>query len=248
MVCKDVREFKSCFQSFTTASGSAHCVERIGKLRAELARRELAGFIVPRADEHQNEYVAPSSERLLWLSGFSGSAGLAIVLEQKAAIFVDGRYTIQALAETDAAVFSTFQIAEVTPAAWIAKNLSRGERLGYDPWLHPQNTVEQLTATCSQAGAELVPTQPNPVDAIWTDRPGEPLGAVTMHALRYSGESARAKISRVQSIIAALDGIVVADAHNVAWLFNIRGSDVVHTPLPLSFAYVPEGREARAIH
>ena len=242
---KLVSQFESRFQSFSTVGGPFDCRERIGRLRAELARRELAGFIVPRADQHQNEYVAASSERLLWLTGFSGSAGLAIVLNSRAAIFVDGRYTVQAPAQTDPAVFSTIHIAEMAPSAWIEKNVRRGERLGYDPWLHTQSAIDQFTAACSQVEADLVPTQPNPIDAIWSDRPGEPIGAVTIHPLRFSGESARAKISRVQSTISKVDGILISDPHNIAWLFNIRGSDVAHTPLPLGFAYVPgRGRPA----
>ena len=133
----------------------------------------------------------------------------------------------------------------MAPSAWIEKNLRRGERLGYDPWLHTQSAIDQFTAACSQVEADLVPTQPNPIDAIWSDRPGEPIGAVTIHPLRFSGESARAKISRVQSTISKVDGILISDPHNIAWLFNIRGSDVAHTPLPLGFAYVPgQGRPA----
>jgi len=240
---KIVTEYESRFQSFLAAGGPVNCRERTDKLRAELARRGLAGFIIPRADQHQNEYVAPSSERLSWLTGFSGSAGLAIVLSSRAAIFVDGRYTVQAQAQTDPGVFTTIHIAEMAPSAWIEMNLNRGERLGYDPWLHTQTAADQFTAACSQIEAELVPTQSNPIDAIWTDRPGEPIGAVRMHPLRYSGETARAKISRIQSAILKMDGIIITDPHNIAWLFNIRGSDVAHTPLPLGFAYVPvQGR------
>jgi Xaa-Pro aminopeptidase len=200
----------------------------------------LAGFIVPRADQHQNEYVAPSAERLLWLTGFSGSAGLAIVLRDKAALFVDGRYTVQAPNETDTAIFSVIHIGDTTPSAWIQSNVKAGEQFGYDPWLHTKIAVDQFAAACSEVGARLVPSQPNPIDAIWVDRPDDPLGIVTLHPLRFAGESARSKLSRVQAGAKAADGTVVTDPHDIAWLLNIRGSDVAHTPLPLSFAHVPK--------
>jgi Xaa-Pro aminopeptidase len=232
--------FKSHFQSFAPLGGPAHGVERTRDLRAELARLGLDGFIVPRADQHQNEYVAPSAERLLWLTGFAGSAGLAIVLQTKAALFIDGRYIVQARTQVDTEIFATIHSGETTPSAWIEKNVKSGERIGYDPWLHTRSAIEQFAAACSQVEAELVPSLSNPIDAIWVDRPPEPLGAVTSQALRYSGESARAKVSRIQSAIKGVNGVLVTDSHDVAWLLNIRGSDVAHTPLPLSFAYVPK--------
>jgi Xaa-Pro aminopeptidase len=235
-----VNGFKSHFQSFAALGGPAHCRERTREFRAELARRGFAGFIVPRADQHQNEYVPPSAERLLWLTGFSGSAGLAIVLQNTAALFVDGRYTVQVRTQVDTTIFTIIHIGETTPSKWIENNLKCGERLGYDPWLLTQSAVEQYASACSQVEAELAPSPSNPIDAIWVDRPAEPLGAVTRHPLRYSGESARAKIFRVQSAIAGADGVLVTDSHDVAWLLNVRGSDVAHTPLPLSFAYVPK--------
>jgi len=172
-----VNGFKSHFQSFAALGGPAHCQERTREFRAELARRGFAGFVVPRADRHQNEYVAASDERLLWLTGFSGSAGLAIVLQNKAALFVDGRYTVQARTQVDTTLFTIIHIGETTPSQWIEKNLNRGERLGYDPWLLTQSAVELYASACSKVEAELAPSQSNPVDAIWIDRPGEPLGA-----------------------------------------------------------------------
>ena len=236
----DRAEFESRFQSFVSLGGSSHGAERTRALRAEIGRLGLKGFIVPRADRHQNEYVPASDERLLWLTGFSGSAGLAIVLEDKAALFVDGRYTLQAPSQIDTATYEALNIGEIAPADWIESNLKPGDRLGYDPWLHTPDAVDRFSKACGKVGAELAPLESNPIDAIWTDRPEEPTGAVTAHPKRYAGEDASTKIARVRAALQAVEGIVVSDAHNVAWLFNIRGADVGHTPLPLSFAHVPK--------
>jgi Xaa-Pro aminopeptidase len=234
--------FESHFQSFAKIGDAKGGAERVAALRAELKRRHLDGFIIPRADEHQNEYVPASAERLLWLTGFSGSAGLAVVLMDKAAIFVDGRYTLQAPEQVDVNVFTPTHLVDEPPTGWIEKNLKRGGRLGYDPWLHTPDAVERFALACKNAGGELVAVESNPVDAVWTDRPAPPLGAVSRQKPGFSGESAQAKIARVRAALKS-DGLVISDPHNVAWLFNIRGADVAHTPLPLSFAIAPaEGK------
>ncbi|MBV8661811.1 MAG: aminopeptidase P family N-terminal domain-containing protein, partial [Hyphomicrobiales bacterium] len=235
--------FESVYQSFAEIGGPAHGAERVKALRAELAARGLAGFVTPRADEHQNEYVPASAERLLWLTGFSGSAGLAIVLQDKAALFVDGRYTVQAPAQVDGSVFTVCHVVDEPPSAWLEANLQSGGRVGYDPWLHTPDMVERLSKACRAAGGELVALESNPIDAIWLDRPAPPVGAVGERRPRLAGESGAAKIARARGALGASEGLVISDAHNVAWLFNLRGSDVAHTPLPLSFAYLPrEGR------
>jgi Xaa-Pro aminopeptidase len=240
-----MRAFKSVYQSFAERGGPARGAERARALRAELASRGLSGFVAPRADEHQNEYVPAGAERLLWLTGFSGSAGLAVVLMDKAAIFVDGRYVVQAAAEVDAATFAPRHLVNEPPSAWIAANLGAGGRLGYDPWLHTPEATERLAKACGEAGGELIAVDSNPIDAIWRDRPGPPLGRIVAHPERLAGERAAAKIARAQAALAENDRLVVSDAHAVAWLFNIRGADVAHTPLPLAFAYVPrQGRPA----
>ncbi len=235
--------FTSLCQSFAELGGAAHGAERVKALRGELAARGHDGFVAPRADEHQNEYVPASAERLMWLTGFSGSAGLAIVLEERAAIFVDGRYTVQAPAQVDPAVFAVRHIVDEPPGAWIEAHLKAGQRLGYDPWLATPDMVERWGRACRAAGGELVAVETNPIDAIWSDRPQAPLGAVSAHPARLAGESAARKIARVRAALGASDGLLVSDAHAVAWAFNIRGADVAHTPLPLSFAYLPrQGR------
>jgi len=234
---------QSRFQSFAAQGGPEHGAERLGALRRELQRRQLTGFLIPRSDEHQNEYVPPSSERLLWLTGFSGSAGLAIVLRDKAALFVDGRYTVQAPQQIDSTVVEALNLADISPSQWLESHLSAGDRLGYDPWLHTQESIDKFIKSCALVGAELVEVDSNPVDAIWSDRPSPPLGQVSLYPSQLAGESAEDKIKAVKARLQRVDGLLVSDAHNVAWAFNIRGSDVSHTPLPLSFAFIPrDGR------
>jgi Xaa-Pro aminopeptidase len=235
--------FESLFQSFVTLGDPSHGRARVGQLRAELAKRGLAGFIVPRADEHQNEYVPANAERLRWLTGFAGSAGLAVVLKDSAALFVDGRYTEQVKTEADPSVFKFLRVPEEPPTEWITRELKGGDKLGYDPRLHTPEAVARYAAACEKAGAELAPVDANPIDAIWPDRPKAPLGVIVPHKLHFAGESTAAKIARVREVIGPSKGALISDPHNLAWLFNIRGSDVSYTPLPIGWAYLPlEGR------
>ena len=239
--------FAARFQSFEDSGDRGASAPRVAALRAELARRGLDGFVVPRADRFQNEYVPPCAERLAWLTGFTGSAGLAIVLADRAALFVDGRYQVQVHEEVDGEIFSVAHLVEHPPHEWLEANLRAGARLGYSPWLHTVDGTERLDKACAAAGASLVPVTDNPIDAIWTDRPPPPCGAVVLHDLRYAGESAQEKLARVRGAIekASADALVVSDPHAVSWLFNIRGSDIPHTPVVLAFALVPrEGRPA----
>ena len=238
--------FEARFQTFEDPA-STSAGPRVAALRAELARRGLAGFILPRADRHQNEYVPPCDERLAWLTGFTGSAGTALVLADRAVLFVDGRYTLQARDQVDGTIFTLAHLVEMSPAIWLEANLPAGAKLGYDPWLHTVESAERLAKACAAAGATFIPTEPNPIDAIWPDRPPPPRGAITLHDIRFSGESATSKLARICAEIAKTkaDALVISDPHAVAWTFNIRGSDVAHTPLPLAFAIVPQqGRPA----
>jgi Xaa-Pro aminopeptidase len=239
--------FEAQFQSFEDRGERSASAARVAALRAELKRRGLDGFIVPRADRYQNEYVPPCAERLAWLTGFTGSAGAAIVLADRAAIFVDGRYQVQVGEEVDVATFTVEHLVDHPPAAWIEENLPAGARLGYSPWLHTVDGAERLAKACETAGASLVAVDDNPIDAVWNDRPPPPLGQVVLHDLRYAGEAAEAKLARVRAELdkLAADALVMSDPHAVSWLFNIRGSDVPHTPVVLAFAVVPkEGRPA----
>ncbi len=235
------RMFEAHFQTFEDPAPS-QTGPRVQALRTELAKHGVDGFVLPRADRFQNEYVPPSEERLSWLTGFTGSAGVAIVLADRAALFVDGRYTLQAKDQVDASVFTIVPIAETSPEKWIEKNLPSGAKLDYDPWLHTVDGAERLAKACSDAGGSAVPVEANPVDTIWTDRPAPPSGPVTIHEMRYAGEYAASKLARIKSEVTSLraDALVISDPHAVAWAFNIRGSDVAHTPLPLAYAIVPQ--------
>jgi Xaa-Pro aminopeptidase len=235
--------FESRFQSFSELGGPGDRDGRLTELRRELDKLGIQGFIVPRADEHQNEYVPANAERLLWLTGFAGSAGIAVILKDKAALFVDGRYTEQARLQVDTSAFELRHAVDDPPAEWIGRNLRPGDRLGYDPRLLTPDSVWKFALACRKAQAELIAIDADPIDAVWRDRPAAPLGVITKHKMRFAGESAAAKIASVRKALNGIDGLLVSDPHNLAWLFNIRGSDVSHTPLPLGFAYVrAEGR------
>ncbi|MGQ0443728.1 MAG: aminopeptidase P family protein [Beijerinckiaceae bacterium] len=237
--------FESLYQSFEDRADPSQGAARIAALRNELARLGLDGFLVPRADQHQNEYVAACEERLAWLSGFTGSAGLAIVLKESAAIFVDGRYSLAVKDQVDLSIFKPEAWTETSPVAWLEANLQRGARLGYDPWLHTPRDVKRLGKATKAAGAELIAVAPNPIDSIWADRPAPPLGKIALHGLRFAGENAKRKLARAAAALGARDALLVSDPHAVAWLFNIRGRDVAHTPLPLSYALIPKDAKPR---
>jgi Xaa-Pro aminopeptidase len=237
--------FEAHFQTFEEPEGGVALTARLAALREELARRKLTGFVVPRADAQQNEYVAPSEERLAWLTGFTGSAGMAIVLKPQAAVFVDGRYTLQAAKQVDGKAWSIEPLVDPTPESWLARHLVAGDRFGFDPWLHTAAAAERLAAACAKAGAELVAVDSNPVDAIWHERPAPPLAPVVIHNTKFAGAPEAEKLTQIRTEIGKLgaDALVLSDSHAVAWTFNIRGADVSHTPLPLSYALVPkEGR------
>ena len=219
---------------------AADIAPRLAALRAELKRHGLAGVLVPRADEHQGESVPPHAERLAWLTGFTGSAGLAVVLADAAAIWVDGRYTLQVRDQTPAELFEPHHVTQSPPTDWLAKRLRPGDRLGYDPWLHTIEGVERLRAACARAGAELVACPANPVDAVWVDRPGPPLAPVVPHDVTYAGRDAADKRREIARALqeARVDAVVLTAPDSIAWLLNVRGGDVRYTPLPLAFALV----------
>ena len=237
--------FEAHFQTFDEPEHGVALTARLSALRDELKRRKLTGFVVPRADQQQNEYVAPSEERLAWLTGFTGSAGLAAVLAHEAALFVDGRYTLQGAKQVDGKAWSIESLVEPPPETWLARHLKAGDRLGFDPWLHTSAAAERMASACAKAGAELVAVESNPIDSVWTERPPPPVAPVAIHGARFAGEAEAAKLGRIREEIgkSGADALVLSDSHAVAWTFNIRGADVAHTPLPLSYALVPrDGR------
>jgi Xaa-Pro aminopeptidase len=208
--------------------------ERLEALRRELAGRGLDGFVVPRADEHLGEYVPASAERLAWLTGFTGSAGLAVVLAARAAVFTDGRYVLQLAAQTDPALWERRHITEEPPHGWLSDNTSPGARIGYDPLL----IAEEGLARFTEAGLTMVATEQNPIDAVWTDRPAPPVAPALPHTLRYAGKPAAEKREEIAAILrkAKQDAAVISDPASIAWLLNIRGADVPFTPFALGFA------------
>ena len=233
------------YQSFDDIGGPANGAERLRLLRGELARLDLTGFILPRADEYQNEYVPPDAEQLLWLTGFSGSWGMAAILMEKAALFVDGRYTLQAQSQVDGAAYEIVKISDKPLFEWLKANLKPGDRLGYDPRLHTVSEVKGLLKCVKRAGAVLVPVEPNPLTALWTDRPVQPPRAIALQPIAFAGVESGAKIAEIQQTLIRdkQDAAVLAALDSIAWLFNIRGSDLPHTPFVLSHAIVPaEGK------
>ena len=207
---------------------------RLALLRAELARRGLDGFLVPRGDEHLGEYVPPSAERLAWLTGFTGSAGLAVVLAGRAAVFTDGRYTLQ-LAQESGPEWERLHLTQTPPPAWVAA-AAKGTRIGYDPWLFSEAEVGRY----AEAGVTLVPVASNPVDAVWADRPAPPCAAAVPHGLEQAGVASAEKRAAVAAALRASgeDAAVLGDPASIAWLLNMRGGDVAFTPFALGFAVV----------
>jgi len=228
------------FQSFDVTTNPANGSPRVAKLRAKMAELGLDGFLVPRADEHQGEYVPPRAQRLAWLTGFTGSAGAALILKNSAFIFVDGRYELQVRAQTDPKVFSYESLVTNPPASWLADN-GKGLHIGFDPWLHTISEARSLREALEAQGGQLVPVEINLVDAVWDGQPEVPTAEVTIQPARFAGHEAEGKIKKMQAAVAASSAraTVLTDPSSVAWVFNIRGKDVSNTPLPLSFAIIP---------
>src|SRR3984957_14470358 len=191
--------FEALFQTFEEPETGVALSARLSAFRDELARRNLTGFVVPRADQQQNEYVPPSEERLAWLTGFTGSAGPGIVLAREAAVFVDGRYTLQAAKQVDTKAWHVESLIDPPPQTWPAQHLSLGDRLGLDPWLHTTAAAEKLSAACSKAGAELIAVETNPVDTVWTERRALPIAPVSPHGPPFSGELEADKLKRIEA-------------------------------------------------
>ncbi len=206
---------------------------KLDVVRAAMRAQSLDAFLVPRADEHLGEYVPPSAERLAWLTGFTGSAGLALVLLDRAAVFTDGRYTLQLRAQIDPALFEPHHLIEEPPAEWLAAKLQPGARIGYDPMLVSEAGLRPYR----EAGLLLVPADPNPVDAAWQDRPAPPRAEAVPHPLRYAGTPSAEKRAEIAAALrsARRDAAVVTDPASIAWLLNIRGGDVEFTPFALGF-------------
>jgi len=211
---------------------------RLAALRDQLARDHLAGFVVPLTDEHMSEYVGGYAQRLAWLTGFGGSAGSAVVLTDRAAMFTDGRYTLQVRAQVEAALFDYVAVPGTSTTDWLAAHAAVGDRIGYDPWLHTRDWARATAAALEGKGASLVALPANPVDAVWTDRPLPSAARLEIHPDDLAGEASAAKRARLAAGLRerGADTAVVTALDSIAWLLNVRGKDVDHTPVGLAFA------------
>ena len=214
--------------------------DRLAALREELARRRLEGFVVPLTDEHMSEYVGAYAQRLAWLTGFQGSAGSAVVLPAEAAIFVDGRYTLQVREQVDGSQWSYQSVPQTSVARWLGDHAASGARIGYDPWLHTKTWVEAAGTALAGQGAELVAAETNPVDAIWPDRPLPSAARLVVKPDALAGRSSADKRQAIAAWLAEkkADAVVLSALDSIAWTFNVRGADVAHTPVALAYAIV----------
>ncbi|MCB2112672.1 MAG: aminopeptidase P family protein [Parvularculaceae bacterium] len=224
------------FQHFEPVSDISFAGKHLPLLRAEMKKRKIDGFIVPHDDEYQNEYIPAYAERLMWVSGFSGSAGAAIVLSDNAVIFVDGRYTLQVRQQTDEKHFTFEDIVDTPLDQWLAENAPNAARIGYDPMLHTAAGVRKLEAAAKKAGFTLVALDGNPIDDAWKGQPARPLTQAKPHGLELAGKSSAEKRAAIGEAIAktGADAALITAPPSIAWLLNIRGSDVARTPLPLA--------------
>ena len=210
---------------------------RLAALREQLKADRLDGFVVPICDEHMSEYVGEYAQRLGWLTGFGGSAGNAVVLSEEAAIFTDGRYTLQVREQVDGKHWQYVGVPETSIAAWLQEHAPEGARIGYDPWVHTKGWVESARKALKAKGAELVAVSRNPIDAVWDDQPSKSDAHLVVHEERYAGRSSAEKRAEVAEWLTSrnLDSTVIAALDSVAWLLNVRGADVSRTPVALSF-------------
>jgi Xaa-Pro aminopeptidase len=213
---------------------------RLQALREQLKAERLDGFVVPLTDEHMSEYVGSYAQRLAWLTGFQGSAGSAVVLPEEAAIFTDGRYTLQVRDQVDGRHWSYQSVPETSIADWLKEHAPAGGRIGYDPWLHTREWVGKARDALAARGAELVPVGCNPIDAIWAEQPGPSTARLIVHPEKYAGKSSAAKRQEIGDWLKEqkADAAVLSALDSIAWTFNVRGADVDHTPVALSFALV----------
>ena len=232
----------TAWQTFDPPAAGQDRSARLTALRAVLARGGLDAFIVPRADAHQGEYVAPSDARLAWLTGFTGSAGFAIVTMDRAGVFVDGRYRLQVRAEVDLADYTPVNWPETKPADWLREALPQGGQVGFDPWLHTRAEIAALEKRLAGSGITLVAVDMNPVDAIWPDRPAPPVGAARVHDEGIAGETGTERRARLAATLreAGHAAALLTLPDSISWLLNIRGSDIPRNPVVQSFAVLSD--------
>ncbi len=226
------------FQTYEPKSDKSFAAKNLPPLREEMAKMGIDALVVPHDDEYLNEYLPDCAERLMWVSGFSGSAGAAIILAKSAAVFTDGRYTLQVREQVDEKFFTYEDLIDNPPHKWIEKNARKGMVIGYDPMLHSKSGVMALDKAAKAAGASLKKLEKNPIDLAWAGRPPMPTTPITPHGKEFAGESAAQKRSRIVKVLQSqnADAVLLTAPHSLAWLFNIRGRDVHATPLPLGRA------------
>ena len=228
------------FQTFEPVSDRSFAGKHLPLLREEMKKQGLDGFLIPHDDEYQNEYIPAYAERLMWATGFSGSAGAALILMDKAFMFTDGRYTVQVRQQADNAFFDYVDLMETPPHVWLGENAQNGWRIGYDPMLHTSANVKKLKAAADKTGFQLVAVTENPVDAAWKDQPAAPLTPVKPHDLKFAGKSSEEKRNEIAAAVAkaGADTALITAPPSIAWLFNVRGADVSRSPLPLGRALI----------
>ena len=233
-------------QTFDETTDPSFGSRHVPLIRAAMAQQGLDGLLVPHEDEHQNEYLPEANDRLAWATGFTGSAGAAVIMKDKAAVFVDGRYTLQVREQVDQTLFEIRDLVEGGVPAYV--ELQRNAVIGYDPRLHSPDALSSLRKAADKAGATLKPVTPNPLDTAWgAERPPQPKAKVVPHPTQYAGEDSAAKRARIGESLKKLgaDAAVITAPASIAWLFNVRGGDVIRTPLPLSQAVVRADDTAR---
>ncbi|WP_439103565.1 aminopeptidase P family N-terminal domain-containing protein, partial [Celeribacter marinus] len=223
------------FQTFNVTSSPDQAAPRVTNLRIAMADAGLDGFLIPRADAHQGEYVAPCDERLAWLTGFTGSAGSAAVLTDRAAMFTDGRYTVQVRAQCDTDLFECIDWPATSVAKWLGR--TDAQKIGFDPWLHTVAEVRDLREALTQLGKDLVSTN-NLVDKIWADRPARPNAPVTAHPIELAGKTSQDKFEQINEALhtSGATAVVLTLPDSISWLLNIRGADIAHNPVVQAFA------------
>lgn len=233
-------------QNFNVKGGPQIGRDNLPKLRAALTSNKLNGFLIPHEDEYNNEYLPDHAERLSWATGFTGSAGAAIVMTDRAAVFVDGRYTAQVKVQVDGDLFEYADLVEQGLAGWIRENARKGEKIGYDPKLHSPDAMARIQKAADAAGVELVSLETNLIDEAWEDQPEPPAAPVVPHATEHAGEDHASKRERIASRLKkdGADAAVITSPSSVAWLFNLRGGDVMCSPLPLSSAILKNDGQA----
>lgn len=235
-------------QTFDESTDPSFGPKHVPLIRQAMQAQGLDGFLVPHEDEHQNEYLPEANDRLGWATGFTGSAGAAVILKDKAAIFVDGRYTLQVRDQVDQGVFEIRDLVEGGVPAYLEAAAAKGQTIGYDPRLHSPDALDRLKAAAAKAGAVLKPVSANPLDEAWgAARPPQPTAPVSPQPLDYAGEESSAKRARVAETLAAknADATVLTAPSSIAWLFNVRGGDVIRSPLPLGQSILNRDGSAR---